>query len=190
MRSVDLSSSQSMRIATALVLSLGSALAARDCLAQRRYRRAELDTAGRLRIVLSSDQVIRPKLDSGQVAFDRPAVSRDRRTVGWLALYPNCCTTYPIPLALVLMRSNGARTVINVDLPIWQWGFAADGRSVVLQQAPVHGDAPVYYERRDVLTGRLLATARADSSVHGALPGWVRFARPSAGDKRPRLKEQ
>jgi hypothetical protein len=173
-----------------IVACLALSLTARAAVAQRTFRRAAVDSAGQVRIVLSNHHVIRPQKDSNQVAFDRPAVSPDRRTVGWLALYPNCCTTYPIPLELVLLRADGARTVIGGDLPIWQWGFAADGRSVVVRRSPVHGDAPVYYERRDIRTGRLTATARADGAAPGALPAWTRSARSSAEGTPPRFRER
>jgi hypothetical protein len=65
--------------------------------------------------------------------------------------------------------------VIDNDLPIWQWAFAADGRSVAIRQAPVHGAAPMSYERRDIRTGRLLAAATTDSATSpAALPVWAR----------------
>jgi hypothetical protein len=160
----------------ALVISFALAMGAHASPAQRTFRTADVDAAGQLRIMRSNRQVIRPAADSGQVGFEQAALSADHRTVGWLALYPNCCTSYPIPLALVLLRTDGRRTVIRNDLPIWQWAFVGDGRSVVIRQAPVHGAAPTFYERRDVRTGRVLATAHADTSAPEALPAWVRGA--------------
>jgi hypothetical protein len=170
-----------------LIVCALSALATRAVTAQQVYRRAVVDSAGRLRIERADHRVIEPSKDSAQVGFDQPAVSRDHRTVGWLALYPNCCTTYPIPLELVLLRANGRRTTIAADLPIWQWGFASDGRSVVLRQAPVHGAAPETYERRDITTGRVTATAVADSQTPAVLPAWVRDA--ISGAHQPPLQQ-
>src|SRR5829696_4909953 len=148
-----------MRHSPLLVVVVALALRTHTSSAQRTYRRADIDSSGELRIVLSTNRVIRPSKDSNQVAFDQVTMSADHRIVGWVALYPNCCTSYPIPLRLVLLRADGGRTVIGNDLPIWQWAFAADGRSVAIRQAPVHGAAPMYYERRDIRTGRVIATA-------------------------------
>ena len=160
----------------ALIVGFALALGPHASPAQGTFRTADVDATGQLRIVRSNSQVIRPAADSGQVGLEQVALSADHRTVGWLALYPNCCTSYPIPLALVLLRTDGRRTVISNELPIWQWAFVGDGRSVVIRQAPVHGAAPTFYERRDVRTGRVLATARADTSASESLPVWVRGA--------------
>lgn len=164
-----------MRLFPHLIVGAALVLGTHTGFAQARYRRADVDSTGQLRIVLSNNRVIRPSKDSGQVGFEQVTMSADHRIVGWVALYPNCCTSYSIPLRLVLLRADGARTVINNDLPIWQWAFAADGRSVAIRQAPVHGAAPTFYERRDVRTGRLLATAQSDFiTPPSALPVWAR----------------
>ena len=149
------------------------ALRAHASSAQGTFRKADVDATGQLRIVLSNARVIRPAADSDQVGFEQVALSADRRIVGWVALHPNCCTSYPIPLTLVLLRTDGRRTVIGDGLPIWQWTFTADARSVVIRRAPVHGAAPTLYERRDVRTGRVLATAQTNTPAPVALPEWV-----------------
>jgi len=165
--------STTQRWILALIVAFALALGPHASPAQGTFRRVDVDATGQLRIVRSNADVIRPAADSDQVGVEQVALSADRRLVGWVALHPNCCTTYPIPLTLVLLRSDGRRTVISNGLPIWQWAFAADGRSVVLRQAPVHGAAPTFYERRDVRTGRVLATAQSDTPAPGALPTWV-----------------
>jgi hypothetical protein len=171
--------SRKMRLSPLLIVGVALALGSHASSAQRTYRRAHVDSMGQLRIVLSNNRVIRPSKDSGQVGFEQVTLSADRRTVGWVALYPNCCTSYPIPLRLVLLRADGGRTVISNELPIWQWAFAADGRTVAIRQAPVHGAAPMFYEQRDIRTGRLVATATTDSTPPpSALPVWARDVMP------------
>jgi hypothetical protein len=172
-----------MRNFSLLIIAVALALGANRSSAQRTYRRADIDSAGRLRIVLSNKHVIWPPKDSAQVAFEQVALSADGRIVGWLALYPNCCTSYPIPLKLVLRRMDGSRTVISNALPIWQWAFAAGEQNVVIRQAPVHGAAPVYYELREIRTGRLIAAVQADSAT--ALPAWARAAQPKSARAPP-----
>jgi hypothetical protein len=162
-----------------LVIACAAALlGARASCAQPTYRRADVDATGQLRIVLASGHAVRPPKDSGQVAFAQVAISADHRTIGWVALYPNCCTTYPIPLELVLLRAGGGRTVIAGALPIWQWAFSPGGQRVVLRQAPVHGAAPMLYELHDIRTGRLIASTEVDAGTSAALPAWVRAALP------------
>lgn len=164
----------SSRLIAAIALTLG----AHASTAQTSFRHAGLDSTGQLRVVLSTGQVLHPRKDSAQVAFEQVALSADQRVVGWLALYPNCCTSYPIPLKLVLLRVDGGRTIISNALPIWQWAFADNARNVVIRQTPVHGPAPMSYELRAVRDGRVLATAQTDSAGHGALPAWARAAIP------------
>ena|SRR5215204_5273168 len=180
-----------MRLSPLLIVGVALALGSHTSSAQRTYRRAHVDSMGQLRIMLSNNRVIRPSKDSGQVGFEQVTMSADRRTVGWVALYPNCCTSYSIPLRLVLLRADGGRTVISNELPIWQWAFAADGRTVAIRQAPVHGAAETSYERRDIRTGRLLATAQSDSATPpSALPVWARQAMPKRGPLPPPSHER
>ena len=112
-----------MRIFRLVTICLAFALGTRPALAQSVYGQADIDSAGRLRIVLANGRIIRPAMDSQQVGFEQVAISSDHRVVGWLALYPNCCTSYPIPLELVLLRADGRRTMISNDssaaLPLW-----------------------------------------------------------------------
>jgi hypothetical protein len=172
------------RASVHLIVGGALALGTRTASAQPTYRRADVDSTGQLRILLSNARVIQPPRDSGQVSFGQAALSADHRIVGWVALYPNCCTSYPIPLELVLLRLDGRRTVISNSLPIWQWAFARDGRNVVIRQGPVHGAAPLHYELRDLRTGRWKATAQipTNSGRRTALPQWVRDAMPTRPD--------
>ena len=143
----------------------------------------ELDSTGRLRILLSTNKILRPPRDSNQAAVGQIALAHDGQMVGWVALYPNCRTSYPIPLELVLLGSGRHRAVISNGTPIWRWAFSANGRNGVIRQAPVHGDAPDHYELHEIATGRLIATAERDRSRPGVLPEW---ARPAAPRQAPR----
>jgi len=66
------------------------------------YVQAVVDSSGHLRIVTTDRRAIVPKKAPAQVGFAMAVIAPDRRTVRWLALYSNCCTSYPIPLQLVL----------------------------------------------------------------------------------------
>ena len=120
------------------------------------YLQATIDASGRLRIVTAGGKIILPRRLTTQVGFDMVAISPDGRVVGWVALYPNCCTSYPIPLTLVLYANGKTRTLTGSGLPIWRWRFEADGKQVAFEQETVHGGLGTHYELRDVATGRLV----------------------------------
>lgn len=74
--------------------------------AQERYVRASVAKDGALQIVTAAGQVIVPSPEPErefivkQVGFDHIQVAPDQRAVGWVALFPNCCTSYdkqPLP---------------------------------------------------------------------------------------------
>ena len=92
------------------------------------------------------------------MGFDKIEISPDGASVGWVALYPNCCTSYPIPLKLVIYSSGKLRTFTGLGLPVWQWHFAAGGKQVAFYQETVHGGLGIHYELCDVASGRRIAT--------------------------------
>jgi hypothetical protein len=162
-------------IVVASVLVIGSASRVG---AQTMYSRAVLDSTAGLQLTTSTGRRIFAAKDSGQVGFAAPAISSNRRRVGWLALYPNCCTSYPIPLKLVVRTADKDHVFEGNGLPIWKWTFVDGGARVAFQQTPVHGDAPAHYELRDAGTGRLIEAfdeavdpARRSAS---SVPRWVR----------------
>lgn len=139
------------------------------------YVQAVIDPGGQLRILTKDRREILPKKKPEQVAFGMPEISPDGHAVGWLALYPNCCTSYPIPLKLVIYASGKLRTFTGSGLPVWRWCFQAEGKQVAFEQETVHGGIGVHYELRDVATGRLRAKYDPDpnSGASGKPPKWV-----------------
>ena len=111
--------------------------------------------------------------DAEQVGLEQAAVSSDQSAVGWLATYPNCCTSYPIPLKLVIYARGKVRTFSGNGLPVWRWCFDATGKQLAFEQETVHGGIGVHYELRDVASGRLLAEYNPDPDVPGEPPRWV-----------------
>jgi hypothetical protein len=80
----------------AMVLAVSS-----PCVAADTYLRAQVDETGQLRILTKAGKTIVLKKEAEQVGFDKIQISPDGHAVDWLALYPFCCTSYPIPLKLV-----------------------------------------------------------------------------------------
>ncbi len=163
-----------MRLVILAALSIATRVGA-----QTSYKSASIDNAQRLRLVTTAGKTIIPPKDSGQVGFESAFISDDRRSVGWLALYPNCCTTYPIPQKLVVRTPGRVRVFDGSGFPIWRWAFIDDAKLIAYRQAPVPGDAPAHYELRDLQSGKLIdeydmpmSDSSATSSKRGPL--WVR----------------
>jgi hypothetical protein len=139
------------------------------------YVQIELDPSGQLYIRTKNHREITPKKEAHQVGFDKAAIAPDGRSVGWLALYPNPDTTYPIPLKLVVYENGTLHTFTGTDLPIWEWCFEAGGKQVAFEQETVHGEIGVHYELRDVASERLVEKYDPDPNAQMAPkpPRWV-----------------
>jgi len=136
------------------------------------YIEATVDTAGQLHIVTADQRDIIPERENEQVGFDQPAISEDHTTVGWLALYPHCCTSYPIPLALVIYRNGHVVHTFGEHFPVWKWRFEAHGTQVAFAQETVHGHFGVHYELRDLVSGQVIAAHDGDPEPDA--PQWIR----------------
>ena len=131
------------------------------------YESADLDADENLRILTTERRTIivpkggSPKAGESfgrQTAFGKPVLSDDRRAVGAQAMFGNCCTSYDIPLQLVV-HSDGQTHRFDGGLAIFDWHFADGGRRIVFSQQTVHFTCSVHWELRDIASERLLATA-------------------------------
>lgn len=107
-----------------------------------------------------------------QVGADSAKIAGDGQTIGWLATFPNCCTSYPIPMALVIYKLRHPVRRIESDQMIWRWMFVAGGSEVAFVQGPTHGTDIGDYKLCDTKTGKLL------SNLYGPLsdnsPKWAK----------------
>ncbi len=142
-----------LRLATVALLCSADPLAAQ---VPEIYDSAVVEATGLLRIVTMDHRQIQPPRDTDQVGFDEAAVSPNRLAVGWLALFPNCCTSYPIPLKLVIYSDGTVHTFTGAGLPIWRWQFDSTSTRVAFYQETVHGGMGAHYELRDIVTEALV----------------------------------
>lgn len=154
-----------------LRLVASAALLVVACSHSYRYVSATVDADGAVNILTSDGVTVRPPVATGQAGAADPAVSSDQRAVGWLALFPNTGTTYPIPLSLVVLSPSGSHEIKTGQM-IDAWAFVDSSASVAFEAGPVHGDA-TSYELHDVSNGKLLETydAKRDGPIE---PAWVR----------------
>jgi len=100
-----------------------------------------------------------------------PVIADDKHSAGWLVYYPNCCTSYPIPLMLVIYRPARPLLRLNAGMMICAWHFLAGGKRVAFYTNTVHGDLAPHYELYDVRTGRLIE--KLDGPLDEKSPTWT-----------------
>ena len=123
-----------------------------------RYESAAIDAQGRLAIATARGTIVVPK-EGEQTSFGTPIVSSAHTAVGAQALFKNCCTSYDIPLQLVVYADGNIHRFTGKGLPIFQWHFDDDGTRVAYGQEPVHSGCEIHYELRDVRSERLIDSA-------------------------------
>ncbi|MES2106342.1 MAG: hypothetical protein V4634_20145 [Pseudomonadota bacterium] len=125
-----------------------------------------------------------------QVGYSQPHIAPDGKYVGWLALYPNDGTSYPIPLKLVVLdQSRHLHTFTGIDISIFSWCFMQNSTAVMYMQSPLHFSDYRHFELRRLRDGRLLAkyddpgSGANSKQVRKPAPAWVRQMsdRPGCG---------
>ena len=112
--------------------------------------------------------------EPNQVSIRALAISPDRHSAGWLVDLPNCCTSYPIPMTLVIYRGEGFPLLrFGTGQGIWAWAYRERGQQVAFCSAPAHGGAVYDYQLREVRSGRLLDTWMGRPGDERA-PTWTR----------------
>ena len=144
------------------------------------FRSTELSDDQRNLIITESDgaRFDAPKFPE-QAEYSHPRISANGRYVGWLALFPNCCTSYPIPLKLVVLDdSRQLHTFEGIRLAVFAWCFTASSTSVAYSQGVLHGSDFRHFELRRIADSHLLANyeyphGEAEVARRHA-PSWVR----------------
>lgn len=160
--------------------------AAADCCAQT-FVSASLSEDDSELVLVRGDggRTNAPKFED-QDKFAQPLVARDRRTVGWLALYPDRGASYSQGLDLVLLDQSNRFHHFQGDFGmLYGWCFADADTAVVFMYSFPHGSTPIGYDKRRIRDGRLLARKRLepipDSDDEAAVllrrtPAWARCA--------------
>jgi hypothetical protein len=65
-----------------------------------------------------------------QVEIEKTYVSADGKRIGRLVDEPSCCTSYPIPLHLVIFKDGRIEKTFEDDQCIFDWAFAKKGTAV------------------------------------------------------------
>lgn len=148
---------------------------------QETYRSAEVDSFGRLDIRTADNRHVVVGKVKDQTTFEQPVISASRTAVGATADFPNCCTSYDIPLQLVVYSAGRLHRFTGVGLPIFDWGFAAEGTRVAYGQQTVHFACSIHYELRDIRSERLIDSTdvpeacgqEPNPDMNVRIPEWV-----------------
>ena len=126
-----------------------------------------------------------PKL-ADQVGFQSPKIAPGGQYAGWLALSSFCCTSYPIPLALIVLDTEGQLHEFQGRQATFGWCFERGGRAVAYKRALLHGATPELYELRRIQDGALLQSFEVPVEVSTGeapmprLPKWATCAAKNA----------
>jgi hypothetical protein len=112
-----------------------------------------------MHIITDDGREVLPPLERDQVGCNSPQLSEDRLEAGWLVESENCCTSYPISTALVVFRLGKGTRRFGTGMPIFGWGFVAQGKQVTFHTDVLHGTSVPYDELRDIETGQLVRQA-------------------------------
>jgi len=134
--------------------------------------KAFLDKEGNVHIVLNNGKEIQPSKLKGQFENSEPVIAEDRKTVAWMAYFENCCTSYNIPMTLIVFRSGKIIRQFKPGLMIANWKFEESGRKIGIYTNTVHGDFGPTYDLYETMTGKHLK--HIVGPVDENSPQWVK----------------
>lgn len=111
------------------------------------------------------------------VGFSDVHLARDRQTLGWTVNVQNCCTSYSIPLSVVVFRNKRVLHTFEQGQMVWSWTFVDDGNQVAVVFGPTHGTEIGDYRLYDVKSGKLLSEVWGDAetqSLKKDAPDWAK----------------
>lgn len=163
-----------------LLLALTLSLTATAAQARGYYTIKLSPDSSHLSIASQEGKTFAAPLLPDQVGFQSPKISPDGHYVGWLALFDNCCTSYPIPLTLVVLDAERhIHQFEGIKLATFRWCFLPDSASVVFMQTQVHGTNYEHWEKHALPDDRLEAEyelpddARKNEEARKRAPAWV-----------------
>src|ERR1700758_2979661 len=69
---------------------------------------------------------------SNAVGFSGVELAQDRKTLGWTINVENCCTSYSIPLSVVVLQHKRVLHTFDQGQMVWGWMFLEGGKQVAV----------------------------------------------------------
>ena len=123
-----------------------------------------------------------------QEGFSDVQLAEDRETIGWAELYDNCCTSYSVPLAIVLYRSGKVQCHLQSGQMMWNWMFLDRGTRVAIVWGPIHGPEIGDYKLYDAKTCKVLSQVYGDAESQALKPDAPEWAKVLEKKMRNPLK--
>jgi len=112
-----------------------------------------------------------------QEGFSDVQLAEDRQTLGWTETYDNCCTSYTVPLVVVLYRPGKILRRIDSAQMVWSWMFLEGGKRVAIVWGPTHGPEVGDFVLYDVKTGKVLGEVYGDADTQSLKPNAPEWAK-------------
>ena len=121
------------------------------------YEAVSIDAQGNLQIVTTAGRITTVAKEAKQTTLAEPFISPDHTAVGATGEYTNCCTSYDIPLQLIVYSDGRVhRYSGELGLAIFDWHFVDGGRRVAFGAQTVHFGCEVHWRLVDIRTDRLV----------------------------------
>lgn len=111
------------------------------------------------------------------VGFSGVQLAADRQTLGWTINVENCCTSYSIPLSVVVFRHKHVLHSFDKEQMVWSWMFFQGGEQVAVVSGPTHGPEVGDYRLYDVKTGKLISEVFGDEDTQALKPNAPEWAK-------------
>ena len=112
------------------------------------------------------------------VGFSDVHLAADRQTLGWTIDVENCCTSYPIPLRVVIFRHGKVLRTFEQGQMVWSWMFFLGGERLAAAFGPTHGPEVGDYRLYNVKSGKLISEVFGDEdtqSLSSDAPEWAKL---------------
>jgi len=122
------------------------------------------------------------------VGITDPKLADDKQTLGWTVNSENCCTSYSVPLGLVIYKSG--KIIRHIDGPpmVWNWMFVDKGKRVAVVWGTVHFAETIDYKLYDVKTGHTISEVYSDEKtllLRANAPKWAKQLEQNGKNEKP-----
>lgn len=104
------------------------------------------------------------------VGFSDVQLAADKQTLGWTINVENCCTSYPIPLSVVIFRHGRVLHTFAQGQMVWSWMFFLGGKRIAVVFGLTHGPEIGDYRLYDAQTGKLISEVSGDEDTQALKP--------------------
>jgi hypothetical protein len=110
------------------------------------------------------------------VGFSQVQLADDEKTLGWAVQVENCCTSYSVPLSIVVFRSGQVLHSFEERM-VWNWMFLPGGKQLAVVWGATHGPEVGDYRLYDIASGKILSEVWGDEKIQALkddAPNWAK----------------